>query len=284
PERFRFDFSHLEAMKPEELQKVQGIVNERIRQNLPVQTRVLPYKEAVASGAIALFEEEYGETVRVLRVGEPPVSTELCGGTHVSATGEIGFFIIVSESSIGAGLRRIEAVTGRGAEAYINQRFGELAKIAEALETKPESLLERATSLAEELRNERRLRQTLEGQLSRRNAETLLSRAEVLKGVTVLAASVPSTRPEILREMGDFLRDKLRSAVIVLGTSYQDKPLFLAMVTPDLVAKGYHAGNIIKQVARVAGGGGGGKAELAQAGGRFADKLDEALGLVKSLI
>jgi alanyl-tRNA synthetase len=270
PDRLRFDCSHLTALTKEQIEEVNHIVNEKIRQNLKVYSEDSPYKKAIEEGAIALFDEKYGDTVRVVKIGEPRISAELCGGTHVAATGEIGLFHIISESSIGAGLRRIEAVTGRGAEAFIEKHLLELEKVAENRDT--------------ELQKERRQTLALEKELAKKTAESLLAQAEVIKGVTVLVAKVPSLRMESLREMSDLLRDKLKSAVVVLGTVYEDKPAFLAAVTPDLVAKGYDAGKIVKQVAKVAGGGGGGKPDLAQAGGKDKKKLDEALNLVKGLI
>jgi len=270
PDRLRFDFSHLTALTREQIAEINQIVNEKIRHNLRVYAEDMPYEKAKEEGAIALFDEKYGDKVRVVRVGEPRISAELCGGTHVTSTGEIGFFHIISESSIGSGLRRIEAVTGSGAEAYINERLSDLQKIADNLEA--------------ELEKERKRSLSLERELARLRAESLLAQAEVVKGVTVLVAKVPSSRLEILREMSDFLREKLKSAIVVLGTVYEDKPAFLAAVTPDLVAKGYNAGEIVKQVAAVTGGGGGGKPSLAQAGGKDKKKLDEALKLVKSLI
>ncbi len=270
PDRFRFDFSHLTAMTEEELREVQHIVNGRIRQNLRLYDEEIPYLEAMEQGAIALFDEKYGDVVRAIKIGKPPVSIELCGGTHVVSTGEIGYFHITGESSIGSGLRRIEAVTGRGAEAFIGQRLEE-AEVREF-------------ALKKDLEKERRQVQTLERELARKEAESLLSQAEVVNGVNLLAARVSPSRQEVLREMADLIRDKLKSAVVVLGTIYQDRPSFIAAVTPDLVERGYDAGKIIKQVAAVTGGGGGGKARLAQAGGRDKDKLDEALRLVKSII
>jgi len=270
PERLRFDFSHLAALTEEEIQKVNQIVNDKIRQNLRVYAEDMPYKKAIDEGAIALFDEKYGDKVRVVKVGETIISAELCGGTHVASSGEIGLFQIIGESSIGAGLRRIEAVTGRGAEAYFNERLSDLQKTADNLEA--------------ELDKERKRSLALERELARLRAESLLAQAEVVNGVTVLVAKVPSSRLEILREMSDFIRDKLKSAVVVLGTVYEEKPAFLAAVTPDLVAKGYNAGEIVKQVAEVTGGSGGGKPGLAQAGGKDKKKLDEALKLVKSLI
>ena len=284
PDQFRFDFSHLTAMTEPEIEQAQHIVNEKIRQNLRVYDEEIPYKKAIEDGAIALFDEKYGDTVRVMKIGEPAISAELCGGTHVISTGEIGFFHIIGEHSIGAGLRRIEAVTGREAEAFIDKRLSDLEKIAQSLGASTDAVLDKVSSLVSELDKERKRALALERELSRKIAESLLGQAEVINGVTVLAARVPSLRLETLREMSDLLRDKLQSAVVVLGTVYEDKPVFLAVVTPDLVSRGFNAGEIVKQVAEVTGGGGGGKARFAQAGGKYKDKLDEALRLVKSLI
>jgi len=284
PHRLRFDFTHLTAMTAEEIREVEHIVNEKIRQNLKVYDEELPYKKAIEEGAIALFDEKYGDKVRVLKIGEPMISAELCGGTHVGSTGEIGFFHIISEGSIGAGLRRIEAVTGREAEAFIDQHFSDLEKIAQSLGASPEDVQDKVSGLIAELDEERKQRRTLESKLSEKIAGALLEQTEVVNGITVLTAEVPSSRPQVLREMSDLLRERLKSAVVVLGTIYDDKPMFLAAVTPDLVAKGYNAGEIVNQVAKATGGGGGGKAQFAQAGGKNKDRLDEALRLVKSLI
>ena len=284
PDRLRFDFSHLIAMTPDEIIEVQRIVNEEIRHNYIVHPEESSYKEAVAKGAIALFDEKYGDVVRVVKIGEPEVSTELCGGTHVAATGEIGYLHIISESSIGSGLRRIEAVTGRGAEAYINQRLHSLENIAQSLGTLSDGIQDKLSDIVSELDKERKQALALERELARKEAEALLAQAEVINGITVLSAKVSSSNQQVLREMADLLRDKLKSAVIVLGAVYEDRPVFLAAVTADLVDKGYNAGEIVKQVAKVAGGGGGGKASLGQAGGKYRDKLDEALRIVKNLV
>ena len=284
PDRLRFDFSHLTSMTKEEIRKVNHSVNEKIRQNLRVYDEDVPYKKAIEEGAIALFDEKYGEKVRVMKIGEPLISAELCGGTHVASSGEIGVFHSVGESSIGAGLRRIEAVTGREAERYVEGRLLVLDKIAKSLDAEPDDVRDKVHELSAELKKERRQRLVLERELAKKEAESLLGQAEVVNGVRVLAAEVPSFRVETLREMSDLIREKLKSVVLVLGTVYEDKPVFLAAVTPDLVARGYDAGKIIKQVAKVAGGGGGGKPTLAQAGGKYKDKLGEALRLVKKLV
>ena len=284
PERLRFDFSHLTAMTEEEIKKVNNIVNDKIRQNLGVYDQELAYQQAIDNGAIALFDEKYGDVVRAVKIGEPAVSTELCGGTHVALTGEIGYFHIISEGSIGAGLRRIEAITGREAEAYIEKRLSDLQETAEYLDAELDNVLDKARSLVIERDKERKRTLALERELGRKEAESLLNQAEVVNGVTLLVAKVSSSNRQVLREMADFIRDRLESAVIVLGTIYEDKPVFLVAVTPDLVARGYNAGEIVRQMAEVAGGGGGGKPRLAQAGGKYKDKLDEALRLAKSLI
>jgi len=263
---------------------VQHIVNDRIRQNLVVYDEEIPYKQAIKEGAIAPFDEKYGDVVRVLRIDEPPISVELCGGTHVTLTGEIGFFHIFGEQSSGSGLRRIEAVTGRGAEGYIERQLSALRNMANSLATEVENITDKVDSLIAERDKERKQRQSLERKLSKKIAESLLGQVEVVNGVKVLAAKVPALQMQSLREMGDLLREQLKSAVIVLGTVYRDKPAFIAMVTPDLVAKGYHAGDIVKQVAGVTGGSGGGNAKLAQAGGKDKNKLDEALRVAKGLI
>ncbi|MCJ7654731.1 MAG: alanine--tRNA ligase, partial [Dehalococcoidia bacterium] len=284
PEGFRFDFSHLKAINKQQLKDIQHIVNESIRQSLMVKSKTVPYKQAIDEGAIALFEEKYGETVRVLEIGEPPISAELCGGTHVKSTGEIGFLIITGESSIGTGLRRIEAITGRKAEEFLLECLLTLENVAEELKSSPSEVSEKVKALTAELAAERKRSMSLEKELSRYTVESLLGKTEKVNGITVLAASVPSTSLPTLREMGDLLRDRLKSAVIVLGTVHDGKPGFVAMVTPDLANRGLHAGDIVKQVAAVTGGSGGGKADMAQAGGKDKGKLDEALELVKRLV
>jgi alanyl-tRNA synthetase len=284
PERFRFDFSYLGEVTEEQLNEIQGQVNEWIRQNLRAKARVLPYKQAVAEGAIALFEEKYGEEVRMLEIGEPAISKELCGGTHVSSTGEIGIFLITSESSIGTGLHRIEAITGRKAESLIESRLTSLQSIAKEVECSPEEVPGKVKTLSRELEGERKRVLLMERELSRRIAEDLPGQAEQVSGVTVLVAKVPPLSMPILREMGDLLRDRLKSAIVVLATVYNNKPNFLAMVTSDLTTRGFHAGDLINQVAKVTGGGGGGKAAMAQAGGKDITKIDEALKLVHKLI
>ena len=271
PDRLRFDFSHLKAVTPEEIARVEDIVNAHIRENHPVTAAETGYQEALKSGVTALFGEKYGETVRVLAIGgDRRVSAELCGGTHIKATGEIGYFRIVSESSVGAGLRRIEAVTGRGAEAWLREQS--------------RSTVDERARLQDELEAERRAVAELKRQLSRQRAASLADGARDIDGGKLISAEVPETDMETLRDMADELRARLGSAVIVLGSVQGDKPVFLAVATDDMVGRGYHAGNIIKRLSQIAGGGGGGKPNLAQGGGRDKDKLAEALAAVGEFI
>lgn len=284
PDRLRFDFTQLSPLSRDQLIAVQRQVNEAIRQNLPVRPKVMPYSQAVAEGAIALFEEKYGDTVRSIRIGEPPMSHELCGGTHVTTTGDIGLFIITGEASVGAGVRRIEAVTGKGAEALVEERLAVLDSLAQELKSAPTEVPEKVLALVNELAAEKKRTQQMERQRLKGYVEELANQATKVNGVNVLTAKVEVSSVEVLREMGDWLRDRLKSAVVVLGVVQNDRPNFVAMVTPDLISRGLSAGDIIKQVARVAGGGGGGKPDVAQAGGKDKSKLDEALGVVKGIV
>jgi alanyl-tRNA synthetase len=283
-DRLRFDFVHLEPLTDEEIAQVNTIVNQEIRQNLGVRAEEVSYRQAVEEGVIALFGEKYGDEVRAIKIGEPAVSAELCGGTHVSATGELGFFHVVSESSIGSGLRRIEAVSGRGAERYANAQFLTLEQIAHSLKAAVGDVTQRVSGLVSELETERRRTLALEKELAGKTISSLLDEVVVVNGVNLLAARVSSCRVDTLRIMSDLLRQELKSAIIVLGTVCDDRPLFLTAVTPDLIARGYHAGEIARKVAGITGGGGGGKAHFAQAGGKDKAKLDEALRLVRDLV
>jgi alanyl-tRNA synthetase len=288
PDHFRFDFTHLISLSKDELEKVQHKVNQNIRRNLDVSSQVMPYSQAIGEGALAFFGDKYGDEVRLVEIrgtnSTKTVSAELCGGTHMKNTGEIGFFHITSEKSIGSGLRRIEAVTGRGAEALADEKFSVIENMAAQLETNPAEVVERLSSLIADFHAERKRAKELEGRLLRKTAESLLSEVKQVDGVNVLAGKVVASDMELLRQTGDWLKDKLGSAVIVLGVVLDGNPRFLIMVTPDLVSKGIHAGNIIKQVAQVTGGGGGGKPDMAQAGGKDKSKIDEALRLVPDLI
>jgi len=286
PDRFRFDFTCEVPVLKEELARIQTIVNEGIRRNLPVTKKEMPYTQAVSEGAIALFGEKYGDVVRTVKVGsaKAKLSFEVCGGTHVDRTGDIGFFQIVGEGSIGSGMRRIEAVTGRGAEKLIEERFSTLEKIAHELQVPTGDVEGKVAGVLEELSAERKRAVTLERQLSKETAESLLTQAEIVKGVSVLSVQVSASNMDALRHTGDVLKERFSSAVVVLAAVWDDKPNFLAMVTPDLVSRGLNAGDIVKKVAQATGGSGGGRSQLGQGGGKDKDKLEEALKLVSSLV
>jgi alanyl-tRNA synthetase len=293
PDRLRFDFTHIEATKPDELAAVQRLVNEKIRSDIEVHWEHQPYDQAIAGGAMALFGEKYTQNVRVVGICEPAgahahdhdmrcFSKELCGGTHCHRTGEIGTFIIASEGSVGSGVRRIEALTGDLADAFVLDQQAQLARLARKLNAAPAEIDARIDALQAELDTERKRAQQFERQAGRAEVDTLLQAAEQVDGASVIVGRVPAGNAEALREMGDLLREKLGSAVIVLGTVADDRPSFLAMVSKDLSGR-VHAGNLIKQVAAVAGGGGGGRPDMAQAGGKDASKLDDALHVARTL-
>lgn len=273
PDRLRFDFSHIKPLSEVEIKKIEDAVNGIIRSNLAVAASEMEYKQAIAEGALAFFGDKYTEKVRVLKVGgenASPESVELCGGTHVRSTGEIGYFHIASEGSIGSGIRRIEAVTGRGASTLLRGEKEELGK--------------KIISLEEVLAQEVKTKQALEAKLAVKEAENLLSKVEDICGVSVLLQKIPSSSVETMRQMTDFIKDKKKSVIILLAAVNNDKPFFLSVVTDDLVAKGYHAGSFIKQAAGVTGGGGGGSPNMAQGGGRDKTKLAEALNAVREVI
>ncbi len=293
PGRLRFDFTHIEATKPDEIGAVQRLVNEKIRDDIEVHWEEQPYDDALAGGAMALFGEKYTTSVRVVGICEPSghndvpsaercFSKELCGGTHVHRTGEIGTFVIASEGSVGSGVRRIEALTGALADAYIIEQQATLARLGRRLNAQPREIEQRIEALQTELENERRRAQQFERQAGRAEVDTLVDAAERIDGTAVIVARVPAESTEAMREMGDVLREKLGSAVIVLGAVVDERPGFLAMVTKDLSGR-VHAGNMIKQIAAVTGGGGGGRPDMAQAGGKDAAKIDEALELARGL-
>ena len=286
PDRLRFDFTHTEALKPEELAAVQSLVNDRIRADLPVRTRQSSFDDAMAEGVLAFFDEKYGDVVRIVETKEngERFSAELCGGTHCSSTGQIGLCLVVGESSVGAGMRRVEALTGRGAEAYVANRLAALQDASQRLGVTPSDLEPKLSSLLDELEAARKQVQALERAVAAPAAAGLAEQAQPVDGVAVLAARVEAPSQDALRHMGDVLRQRLGSAVIVLATTLGGRPAFMAMVTPDLVKRGLHAGLILKQVASAAGGGGGGRPEMAQGGGDDPAKVEEALSLVEPTV
>ncbi|MFQ5811678.1 MAG: alanine--tRNA ligase [Anaerolineae bacterium] len=286
PDRLRFDFTHSAMLTQDELSLIEQLVNEAILADYPVQVVHRGYKEAIAAGAIALFGEKYGERVRVLRIGDPsePFSQELCGGIHVRRTSEIGPFHIISESSIGAGLCRIEAVTGRAAQKLLQERMRILESSAASLGCSPDEVDQKVLALQDELQGQTKEVARLRREIAQRDFEELLSQVQDVRGVKVLAAQVEGANIVTLREMSDWFRNRVGSGVIVLGAVMDSKPGFVAAITPDLVERGLHAGQLVKRVAQVVGGGGGGKPTLAQAGGRDTSRMGEALCLVPDLV
>ena len=285
PDRLRFDFSHMEAVTGEEMEQVQWLVNEKIRENVSIHRSEDTYARAVERGALAFFGDKYDDTVRLIEIANGAAfSFEVCGGTHVHRTGELGAVYVLGESSIGSGLRRIEAVSGRGAERVVKDRFSSEAAVASLLNTSVAGVEERVKGLLEELDAARRANEVLERRASAQSAHGLLDLKQDVDGVTVLASSVEASNVDAMRDMGDWLRDKLGSGVVVLGAVIGGRPVLVAMVTPDLVSRGHSASDIVKGAAKAIGGGGGGRPDVAQAGGRRADGLGEALGLVHRLV
>jgi alanyl-tRNA synthetase len=282
PDRLRFDFTHQAMLTREQLEQISHAVNEVILGNYPLHISHEPYDQALESGVIALFGEKYGDVVRVVRIGDSDelVSQELCGGTHVRETGEIGQFHIVSEGSVGTGLRRIEAVTGRAAERLVSDQLGVLEAAAAFLECQPEEVDQKVLALIDQSQSAHKEINRLRQELARRDFEDLMTHAQDLDGAAFLAARVKASQIETLRQMTDWFRDRYPSSVIVLGAVIHQRPQLVAAVTPDLVERGVRANELIKAVAGVIGGGGGGRPTLAQAGGRDADRLDEALSAV----
>ena len=285
PDRLRFDYSHVSPLAGEELLEIQALVNTKVRDNLSVSTRESTLTQAVNDGALAFFGDRYGETVRVVEMSDGDAfSVEVCGGTHVAATGQIGSLFVIGESSIGGGMRRIEAVAGRAAEELFLQRTATLESLSRKLETPMVDLERRMDSFIEDADGVRKRLAALERQSLLREAQDLLSSAADVEGVRVVSARTSATNTEGMRQMGDWLKEKLSSAVVVLATLENGRPSLVAMVTPDLVTKGLHAGHIARDTAKIMDGGGGGRPEMAQAGGKRADKLEEALGRVPGLV
>lgn len=280
-ERLRFDFTHFSRIEEGELRRVETLVNRMIRANVPVETAVMPLDEAVKTGATAVFDEKYGETVRVVEM--TGFSSELCGGTHVARTGDIGFFKIVQESAVAAGVRRIEAVTGKKAVEHAQRVENELRETAGLLKI---GLLETSERTEKLLRRERELEkeiESLKGKLAAKDSGDLMARVRNLNGVDILSAVVEASDVKTLRDFGDKLRDRLRSGIILLGSRSEGKAMLLCIVTKDLT-KRYHAGNIIKAVAPVVGGSGGGRPDMAQAGGQKPEFLEKALEKLPELL
>ncbi|MGM0501734.1 MAG: alanine--tRNA ligase, partial [Bacillota bacterium] len=282
PERLRFDFSHFEAVSAAELIEIEKKVNRQVQADLEVAVEVMSLEEAKKEGAVALFGEKYGSEVRLVSAGD--YSTELCGGTHIDATGEIGLFKIVSESGVAAGTRRIEAVTGQRALKYVQDKEKLIADAAEKLKTSPDELLDKIDKLQGQVKDLEKEITSLKDKFAASQSDDLVGAAEEIEGVNVVLNSVDDLDAEGLRKMADNLEQQLDSGIIILASKLSNKVLFVAKVTADLVEQGYHAGNIIGEVAQVAGGGGGGRPDMAQAGGSQPDKIEAAFAKAREII
>jgi len=278
----RFDFSHFEKPTDEQLEQISAEVNRLILENHPVQGSITDLDSARSMGATALFGEKYGEEVRVLQIGE--FSRELCGGTHLHSTAEVGPFILASEGSVGAGLRRIEAYCGLGAIEYIRRQFRLLEEAARALRAPEEELASRIDGLMGELKQAQREIASFHQKHAGRLASDLLAKSEKAGEVSFIASRVPALSQDALRSLADSLVERLGSGVVVLAAEEENQSPMVAKVSADLVKKGFHAGKILGEVARIAGGGGGGRPDFAQAGAKDLSRLDEALAQVRVLV
>jgi len=277
PDHLRFDFSHGASVKDREVEDVEGLVNEQVQANIVVSPAEMDLQEALKSGAMALFGEKYGDRVRVIRIGD--FSTELCGGTHLDATGQIGLFKVTNEGAVASGVRRIEAVTGAPALAHVGREEAALRESASLLKIPPLELPRRLAALLEDQKRLEKQLAQLESKLARGQAQDLVTSARQVAGVPVLAARLDGLDPDGLRSVMDTLRDRLPSGVIVLGSAVDGKVSLVAAVSKDLM-KRFPAGRLVQEVAKVVGGGGGGRPDLAQAGGKDPSKLDDALATV----
>ena len=295
-DRLRFDFSHVSGLTPAEKLSIQTLSNAKIRDNLAVTTEETTYADAVSKGALAFFGDRYGEIVRVVTMGDnqdvahhehstrDTFSVEVCGGTHISATGEVGTLFVLGESSIGGGMRRIEAITGRAAEALFVEQGRRLDTISTKLQSPIDEIETRLDSFLNDTEDLRRRLEILERTNLRAESVTMLEDVKSVNGINVITNKTSATNPEAMREMGDYIKSQLSSCVIVLSSIIDGNPILVAMVTPDLVDRGLHAGHIARETSKIIGGGGGGQAEMAQAGGKDSSKLDLALSEVENLV
>lgn len=275
PTRLRFDFAHFQAMTQDEISRVEELVNCEIQAALPVETQIMGIEEAKKSGAMALFGEKYGEEVRVVSMGD--FSKELCGGTHVGNTSQIMLFKIVSESGIAAGVRRIEALTGNNVIAYYQEMENKLSEAAKALKTSPAEIEEKISHLLAEVKALQSENESLKSKMAQESLGNVMDQVVEVKGVKLLAAAVPDVDMNGLRDLGDQLKEKLGEGVVVLASAAGGKVSLLAMATDGAMKQGAHAGNLVKALAATVGGGGGGRPNMAQAGGKNPEKIADAI-------
>ena len=284
PDRLRFDFSHVQPVTQAELWQVQLLVNEKIRANASVRRDEDTYAAAIRRGALAFFGDRYGDRVRLIEIANGDTfSFEVCGGTHVGHTGEVGSVYILGESGIGAGMRRLEAVSGRAAERLVWERFSQQDGVSRMLQTSPPELEARVGDLLAEIDDLRRQLEATERRNALQAAELLLDMRQDVNGVSVLAARVDASNADSLREISDWLRDKMGSGIVILGAVINERPTISIGITRDLVAAGADAREYARDLGRIIGGGGGGRPDMAQAGGRDASRLDDAIALAPDL-
>ena len=285
-ERLRFDFTHFNAMTKEEISKVEEIVNEKILEDLEVSTRVMKQKEARELGAMAFFDDKYGEEVRVVTIGDidDPFSIEFCGGTHMKHSSQAGQFRIVSEQGIASGIRRIEAVTGKACYEQNREDRGRIEELAGTLKVNKDQLVKKSENLIAEVKSLEKEIAQIQKAAAGSAADDLIKNASEIGGVTAVIAKTDAQDAASLRDMADSIKDRLESGFVFLASDAGDKVLFVSMATKDAVSKGAHAGNVIKEAARIAGGGGGGRPDMAQAGGKDKSKIDEALSKAKEIV
>ena len=281
-DHLRFDFTHFPALTSEELKQIEEIVNEKIAEQLPVETKIMSIEEAKKTGAMALFGEKYGDSVRVVNMGE--FSKEFCGGTHVKNTGNIMLFKIISESGVAAGVRRIDALTGQAVLDYYANIENMLYEAARTAKSEPAKLNAKIESLLEEIKVLHSENESLKSKLANNSLGDVMSNVKEIKGFNVLATKVDGVDMNGLRNLGDNLKEKLTNGVIVLASSQEDKVNLIVMATDDAVKNGAHAGNIIKSIAPLVGGGGGGRPNMAQAGGKNPAGIDAALAKVEECL
>ncbi len=281
-DRLRFDFSHFSAMTPEEIKRVEDIVNEEIAAGIEVRTDIMSIDEAKKTGAMALFGEKYGEKVRVVRMGD--FSTELCGGTHVPNTSVISYMKIISESGVAAGVRRIEALTGAGLMKYYSEVERDFRSAARAAKSEPSQLLKKIQSMQDEIKSLQSENEKLKAKLANEAAGNADSQIQEINGIKLLAMAVPDVDMNGLRNLGDQMKEKVGDGVVVLASSTGGKVSLLAMVTDGAMEKGAHAGNLIKEIASLVGGGGGGRPNMAQAGGKNPAGIPDAIAKAAEVV